>query len=104
MLVKIGNGNAYFFKIVTGNVRYLVHVDCIIVSIMRVLIFVSVIFLIQNEFLMPYCVVEIGKPPNTFHANKLSPISVNTASSCMKRVVIGNIELPIATVNACAKP
>ena len=53
---------------------------------------------------MPYCIVKICKPSNTFYPNIFSAILIYTASCRMERIVIRNIKLPISTMNTCAEP
>lgn len=43
MLIEISNGDTYFFKVVTWDIRNFIHIDCVIIGIMGIFFFVSVV-------------------------------------------------------------
>ena len=72
MLIQISNGNTNFFKIIARNIRYLVHINCVIIGIARVIFLMPVIPAVQNQLFMPLGVVKIGIPRTITKMHKSS--------------------------------
>ena len=104
MLIQVSNGNTDFFKIIARNIRYLVHIDCVIISIARVIFLMPVIPAVQNQLFMAFGVIKIGKPSDALYSNIFPAISIYAASCRPKRIIIWNMKLSVSTMNTCAKP
>ena len=62
MLVKISNRNAHILKIITRNIRYLIHIYSVIIIVFRIIFFVSIVPFIKYQFFVAFIMVKISVP------------------------------------------
>ena len=96
MFIQIGNWNTHFFKVITGNISNFVHIDSIVIGIMRIIFFISIIFAIQYKFFMSFIMVKICIPTNCSKTSPFFPILVDPKSRSSWLVVVGNSESHIS--------
>ena len=58
----------------------------------------------QIYLLMPFIMVKISKPTNTFYSNIVSAITIYPTIRCIQRIIIGDIKLSIPTCYAWPQP
>lgn len=71
---------SYISKIITRYFRCFIHIDCIVIIILGVFIFMPVVLFIQNQFFVTNCIINICKPSDAFYTNIFYTVFVNSVS------------------------